>query len=401
MNKLIFIFLIFFYISSPLISEEHHALYGFALGTSMTDVSQKLGEPEKLLDLEDGSTAKVFIKKDHYVIFVSLPPKNDFIHSIQVSGRQSFGEQGVSGIQLGSTLKEALNQFGPPAHAKEADDQVTGEKVDKTNAYFYDNFYGNKFSFEEKNGIITSLKLTTDQKILSSDNPADKQKMSELPAEFQKVYDYILKTDRPELLGDKSYRTQIDDFRIADLDNDGLNEVIVLFSPHYLQSPTIVIYKIQKNGNVKRLKESLAPGPLVKRGDYFLDSHELGLGVDMTMNDKSFSLDMIKTFTNSSSKSKFGIFVRYRNFMHVDSRFGDSIYIDMEHVEPISDLKDCSGFEFSKVDKIKAGFDENKRVGFISAYIDKLIYTYEISKIDEDGFLEKKLVITDIKSREK
>lgn len=395
MNKLYVLLFMLFFSSSALSSEEHHSLYGFFLGAPTSQVSQKLGEPDKVIDFEDGSKAEAFIRNDHYVIFTSLPPKYNSIFSIQVSGRESSTDQGMDGIRIGSTLDAALKQFGKPEYFKEADDRVTGEKVDGANIYFYENFYGNKFSFEEKDGVVTSLKLTTDQAILSSDNPADQKIMAELPTEFKKVKEYILNFDYPELFGNQSYRIQIEAFKIVDLDNDGLKEVVMLFYPHYLQSPTVVIYQIQKNGDVKRVKEALAPGPLVKRGDYFLDSHELGLGVDISIGDKPFSLDMVKEFTNSDSKNKFGLFVRYRDFMHVDSRSGDSIYIDMRHVELTSDLKDCSELEFSKVDKIEAGFDEDKKVGFISAYIDESIYTYEISGIDEDGFLEKKLVVTD------
>lgn len=129
----------------------------------------------------------------------------------------------------------------------------------------------------------------------------------------------------------------------------------------------------------------------------FFDSHGLCQGVDFTVGSKVLiSIDGKRIAKIAAEKSGFGLVVQYKNFFHADNRKGDGIYIDMTHVDPISDLRNCSGFEFSKVDGIRVGLHEkDDSIGIIAAYIDKKLYLYEISSIDKDGYLEKKLTIHD------
>jgi len=393
-NKIMKIILLLFTIhfSVPLAAEEYSSLYGFSLGEPIANVLEKLGEPEQVIDFENGSKGIIFIGDGHYVAFVTLPPKNDFIYSIQVTGKQSSGDQGIGGIQLGVTFKKVIELLGEPKFSRSATDQVTDKEVDGTNIHFY----GENFSFEEINGVVSSIKLKYDE-TLSSDNPADEKLIAAQP-ELQKVRDHILNTDYPERFGDKSYRIAINGFEIIDFGNDGLKEAVVLYSPHYLQSPTIVIYQFQQDGAVHRIKEALAPGPLVKRGDYFLDSHGIGEGVDFTVGDESLASENgRKVAVMATEQSDFGLIVHYRNFFHADMRAGAPTYIDMTHLEPFSDSKQCAEFEFSKVDTIMVGYHKvNKDVGMIAATVGKQIYLYEISGINQEGFLDKKLTIMDV-----
>tara|TARA_B100000315_G_scaffold100428_1_gene92306 strand:- start:1839 stop:2633 length:795 start_codon:yes stop_codon:yes gene_type:complete len=227
------------------------------------------------------------------------------------------------------------------------------------------------------------------------DEVASQLKKTELPEELIKVRKYILENDYPEVFGEKKYRAALMDFEIADFGNDGLVEVIILYRPHYLQSPTIVIYQIQKDGSVKRIREALAPGPLVKRKNYFLDSHELGDGIDFDFFGKPVPYEKRKTVAKMAAE-KGALVVQYKNFMHIDARKGKSTYIDMSHVEPFDSKRTCASFEFSKVDLIftvVGSREDNKNSGAILAKVGNQVYMYEIAGIDKDGYLDKKISI--------
>ncbi|MGB7904594.1 MAG: hypothetical protein WCF43_07875, partial [Steroidobacteraceae bacterium] len=67
-----------------------------------------------------------------------------------------------------------------------------------------------------------------------------------LPPEAEAVQKYILENDYPERFKDTTYRTRIEDLLIVDVDGDGAKEVVVSFHPHYRQSPTVVIYRLDE-----------------------------------------------------------------------------------------------------------------------------------------------------------
>ena len=252
------------------------------------------------------------------------------------------------------------------------------------------------YNRKDYNEAVRLYRLAAEQGDADVQNKLGPQsKKRKLPDELIKVKKYILEKDYPEVFGEKKYRTAVDGFEIADFGNDGLVEVIILYRPHYLQSPTIVIYQIQKDGSVKRIREALAPGPLVERTYDFLDSHELGEGVDFT--DASSYLER-KTAAKMAAEMG-GLIVQYKNFMHMDSRKGKGTYIDMSHVEPFDSKQTCASFEFSKVDFIYVAVgsrEDNKNLSFIFATVGNQVYVYEIAGIDKDGYLDKKLSIRNL-----
>lgn len=383
-------FIVLLTISAGVFGEKYDELYGFALGDPITTVVDELGDPDRRIDLRDGSKVLVYIAKRHYVAFVTLPPDNDFVYSIQLTGDASSSARSLAGVRLGDPFAKVVDTFGEPTSSRAATDQATGEPVAETNIHFY----GENFSFEEKRGLVSSIKIKFDE-TMSSDDPADEKLMATQPEEIRKIRDYILNEDYPELFEDKSYRAAIRDMRPIDFGKDGSTEIVVHFKPHYLQSPTIVIYQIDEHGEVRRIREGLAPGPLVERGADFLDSHELGAAVDFTTSGKSLSAaerrQLIKKATDNSG---FGMIVQYRDFFHADSRNGSPSYIDMTHVEPFSTDKDCANFEFSEVERISVGYRKGESdIGVIAALVGDEIYVYEIRSISDDGFLDKHLTI--------
>ena len=377
-------------VSADLFAENYDELYGFALGDPITTVLDELGDPDRRIDLRDGSKVLVYIAERHYVAFVTLPPDHDFVYSIQLTGEASSSARSLAGIRLGDPFTKVFDLFGEPTNSRAATDQATGEPIAETNIHFY----GENLSFEEKRDLVSSIKIKFDG-TMSSDDPADEKLMATQPEEIRKIRDYILNEDYPELFEDKSYRVAVRDMRVIDFGKDGSTEVVVLFKPHYLQSPTIVIYQIDELGEVRRIREGLAPGPLVERGDYFLDSHELGAAVDFTTGGKTLSAaERRQLVKKAADASGFGMIVQYRDFFHADSRSGESSYIDMTHVDPFSPDKDCARFEFSEVERISVGYRKDEPdIGFIAALVGDEIYIYEIRAIADDGFLDKRLTI--------
>lgn len=374
-------------------AEQYSSLYGFSLGEPIANVLERLGEPDELIELGDGSKVRIYSWDNHSAAFTSVPPTNDFIYSIQVAGEGSSTEQSLDGVYLGDSLENAIQRFGKPTLSRQAIDLFTEKEVKDTTIHFY----GDNYSFEDANGKVSSIKITYDG-TLSSDNPADELLFAHEPMEIQKVRDYVLKNDYPERFGDDRYRITVEGMHVCDFGGDGLVEVVALYKPHFLQSPTIVIYQIQLDGSVKRVREALAPGPLVRRGDYFMDSHSLGEAADFTVGEKPLSRAEGKRMALAQcDKTCSGLIVQYRDFFHMDTRSGSSTYIDMTGHEPFSQSRDCSEFEFSQVDAIIVGRkDDGSKTGFIAASVGSKHYFYEITSISKDGFLEKKLTILDL-----
>lgn len=218
----------------------------------------------------------------------------------------------------------------------------------------------------------------------------------ELSPKIEAVKQYLLKDDYPELFGDKPYRMKVKNVIEADLDDDGEDEVIFHVTPHYLQSPTIIIFKVSKSLRVSRVIEGLAPGPLVALTGDFIDSHTLGEAADFTIGkvqgDPVKRRDVVK-----ASLEKMGGVVEYRNFFHIDGRKGKGSYIDMTNLAKPPAKDNCEAFEFSMPDAVTVMQKDDGSGNYLLALVGKSMYSYKIHKIREDGFLEKTLTVTSAK----
>lgn len=214
----------------------------------------------------------------------------------------------------------------------------------------------------------------------------------EMPQKVAAVQKYLLEQEYPEVFGDKHYRVKIEDALVADVDDDGISEVILLVKPHYRQSPTVVLFKVSKDMKVKRVVEGLAPGPLVPvTGDY-LDSHTLGMAADLTVKGAEKDPKMRKEAVAIALKEMGGV-VEYANFIHTDGRTGKApVYIDMTHLKAPKDAT-CEKFEFSKVDALQVAAKDDGSGNYIVALVGSELYMYKIKKIAADGFLQKTLTV--------
>ena len=142
----------------PAAAEGYHVLYGTKLGQSLGLIKKSLGEPYKTFTFEDGWTAHAYKKGDHAVIFETSAERPDIVISIQIEGRANPEGMGLDGVNLGSDAKAAIDKFGTPSNRLAAQDGVTHQPVPNT----FINFYGHNFSFEEKDGKVTSIKVQYD-----------------------------------------------------------------------------------------------------------------------------------------------------------------------------------------------------------------------------------------------
>jgi hypothetical protein len=217
-----------------------------------------------------------------------------------------------------------------------------------------------------------------------------------LPPLVGAVQNYILEKDYPELFGDRSYRTKIENAVIADLDGDGQSEVIVHFMPHYRQSPTIMIYRVAPDMTVTRVKEGLAPGPLQPLTNEFLDSHTLGEAVDFDLAGQQGDAAARRKFGESAMR-QFGGVVEYANFYHADGRKGAGVYVDMAGTTPPDKSRTCEDFQFSAVREISVGaVAAIGKENVLAAWAHSNVYLYRIKSFAPSGLLDKQMWTVDL-----
>lgn len=195
--------------------------------------------------------------------------------------------------------------------------------------------------------------------VFSSSNGENDQ--NALPKEAQLVQNYILNTEYLELFDTTHYRIRCENMLVDDIDGDGTTEVILHLFPHYRQSPTIVIYRVIKNDSILRVTEGFAPGHPVPVSDKYLDSHTLGMAMDMVAdNMKSKPIEPEKLLA-AARQSSGGCIVLYNTFIHMDMRKGNPSFIDMRHIDKLPGKpQTCEGFEFPDISQILIGNYKDK-----------------------------------------
>lgn len=207
--------------------------------------------------------------------------------------------------------------------------------------------------------------------------------------------DYMLEKDYPELFNNNPFQFRPISWQITDIDNDGNTEVFLQTFPHFKQSPTITIFKIDKSDSISRIIEGLAPGhliPLSKEDDY-LDPHTTGTAIDMQPNPNDPKTYRI--LAESSLKYDMSV-VLYKNFIHSDKRDGRAIFIDLMYLDDFPAENTCADFQFSKPEQIIAGKVKGYKNNFFIAKVDKELFCYEIIGFKELDFIHKNIFIIDV-----
>jgi hypothetical protein len=207
------------------------------------------------------------------------------------------------------------------------------------------------------------------------------------------IKNHILNNDYPEVFDDKTYRVAIENVIFDDIDGDGQMEAIVHYKPHFRQSPTIVFYRFVGNTKIERASEALAPGALVTPGDYYLDSHSLGHGIDFAVSEKEKPDAPRKIVEAAVNNASFGNLVLYPNFIHADGRRSSGVptFIDLSYLKSIDSLNNCESFEFQDLKQIASGKIDGEK--YLATWVGEEIYVYKIHSFSKAGFLTKDLWI--------
>ena len=232
--------------------------------------------------------------------------------------------------------------------------------------------------------LVISICLLMGGSLCAQETSTDK-----LPAQVRKVISHVLKDDYLEVYKGKPYRIQLMGSAFGDVDGDGCTEVFLLIDPHYQQTAPIQVFRILKNGKVRRLREALAPGPLIHVDGKRLDTHSLGLAVDMQVN----GMTPIAARATVKKMSDTANFVLFRNFIHSDMPDRPSGFIDVTDRDEFKGVDKCDGIQFSQPKDIEVGTIKGASGGLrLAALVGEDVYVYQITKITVEGFLEKKMI---------
>jgi hypothetical protein len=221
-------------------------------------------------------------------------------------------------------------------------------------------------------------------------NVALGQDLSRFPKEIQSVFGYIINEEPLEQYDTVVYQFRPRDWEIADIDGDGSTEVFLWIYPHYNTTPTILIYKLNKQNEVFRVKEGLAPGRLIKRNDEYLSFHPVGYGIDFVINKNEHTSDSVLALSFLKNKSSV---IRYKSFVHFDSRRGQGGYIDFSNQVNFLDETTCQEFQFSTPDDIIVGKTDATSAKHFLVKVGNEIYKYRIKGITNEGLLRKEVQI--------
>jgi hypothetical protein len=146
---------------------NYYTLYGFKIGQELKFAKQQFGEPDKIIPFEDGWKAYAYRREGHSVIFEADNTRPDLIISVQIEGEKNPPNMGLDGVDLGSDARKAIEKLGNPSQRKQSEDLKTKKAIPNT----YINYYGNNFSFEEKENKVTSIKIVFGGPTQTGDRP--------------------------------------------------------------------------------------------------------------------------------------------------------------------------------------------------------------------------------------
>jgi hypothetical protein len=133
----------------------YSVLFGFKLGQPIANALEVFGEPQQVHRFPDGWQAYMFQLPGHNLVFEVNDVRPDLIISIQIEGVQNAAGLGLGGLNLGAPVEAAIGLLGEPDRRENAINAVTMEPVEGTSV----NFYGTSMMFEQREGVVSSIKV--------------------------------------------------------------------------------------------------------------------------------------------------------------------------------------------------------------------------------------------------
>lgn len=220
------------------------------------------------------------------------------------------------------------------------------------------------------------------------------------PAEIASVIGFMLKHDYPEVYSGKHYRARVRGLAVGDLLGEGVPIVCVLLDPHYHQTPPIRLFRVEAGGRIKRLREALAPGPLLPFNLERMDPHTLGAAADVTATNEKDPDSPIRLARELAKKMQV---ILYPGFIHFDQPEGTEehggTFVDVSDRREYPKATTCEAMQFSQPSALCVGkVDGLGGPVRLAVQVGRDVYLYRITGISEDGFLEKDVTRIPLKS---
>jgi len=196
-----------------------------------------------------------------------------------------------------------------------------------------------------------------------------------------------------EVFGGVRHDIRVRAVQLLDVDGDGSPEAFVAIEPSFRQTPTLLAYTYDPQRGAHRILEGLVAGELQPVSGRFQDDHALGFGVDMTVGGDGKPVDYDRLIA-SGVKTGMSL-VRYRTFLHADSREGFVSYVDLSDRRlPSPTTNTCEGFEFSPIEALAAGTVSGHGKGsYLVALTASAITIYHFRGVRSNGTFDKEVWI--------
>lgn len=205
------------------------------------------------------------------------------------------------------------------------------------------------------------------------------------------VVEYLQEKEPLEAYRKKAPSARIRAAEAIDLDGDGVQEVFLLLDPYYSQTPTVFGYQVTSSGEVTRLLEAFAPGPLIPRAPAVRKTHLERTSADMKW--------------PSSTRSERELLVRntvwirshvleFHDYLHTDHASDDGYYVDLTSYPLVSgsDSLNCSTYQFSRGDALYSGHNQKTGSPTLIARVGSKLYGYTCEGIVDRWFINRQTV---------
>lgn len=339
---------------------------GMTLKNMEDHIKADRGIYNRTLSQKDGSEIRVYTlptpKSEKSYSYLAIYFKDGLSTIVQLTGTKTDVPLDFSSIQLGDSQDRVRDLLGPPSSSELETDMPVSLW----------SYYPFPFSLEMLDGKVYSIRVR-------GERPPEDANLKVDPT-FNRVMEFMMHADYPEKFKGEGYHVRVVDTAKLEGFWPGADLFFLAINPNYRQTPTILLFRAEKNGKISRITEGLAPGPLVPVSGDYLDCHTMNMGVDLTV--EGDPMEVVKTALGQKTN-----IVRYAKFYHMDTRDGSGGYLDMSEKPEYRNEITCEKFEFSKVENIGAG--SIKGGNFLAALVGGKVYFYRIESISGEGFLKK------------
>lgn len=205
------------------------------------------------------------------------------------------------------------------------------------------------------------------------------------------VVKYLQKVEPLEAYEKKAPQQRVRASEVIDLDSDGIQEVFLLLDPHYSQTPTLFGYQVTASGEVMRLLEAFAPGPLIARAPTTRKTHQEKTSVDMRW--PSITVSERELLVRNSVWIRSHV-LEFRDYLHTDHASDEGYYVDLTTYPLVagSDSLKCAEYQFSRADALYSGRNQRTGKPTLIARVGSKLYGYTCEGIVDRWLINRQTV---------